>query len=98
MPYETCKGKSLENYGITAAIPSLSLSPESIQAMVDILLDAMDSEPFLVVEFIRKCVGKNLETWVSGGEKGAEELLAKLVLYLKQRRNKKDETKPFMVF
>jgi hypothetical protein len=58
----------------------------------------MDSEPFLVVEFVRNWVGKNLETWASGGEKGAEELLATLVLYLKQRRNKKDETMPFMVF
>lgn len=57
MPYETCKGKSLENHGITAAIPALSLSPENIQAMVHILLDAMDSEQFLVVEFIRNWVG-----------------------------------------
>ena len=50
MSYETCKGKSLGNYGIPAAIPALSLSPENIRAMVDILLDAMDSEPFPVVE------------------------------------------------
>ena len=46
MSYEICKGKSPGNYGIPAAIPALSLSPENIQAMVDILLDAMDSEPF----------------------------------------------------
>jgi|LSQX01.1.fsa_nt_gb hypothetical protein len=54
MSYGTCKGKSLENFGIPAALPALSLSPENIPAMVDILLDAMDTEPFLVVEFIRK--------------------------------------------
>ena len=98
MSYETCKGKSLGNYGIPAAIPALSLSPENIQAMVDILLDAMESEPFLVVEFIRKWVGKSLETCVSAGVKGTEGLVAKLVSYLKQRRNKKDETIPFMEF
>ena len=58
---------------------ALSLSPETIPALVDILLDTLDSDPELAVEFIKKRVGKNLEAWAGDGIEGADKLVSRLV-------------------
>ncbi len=64
---------------------ALSLSPENIPAMVGILLDTLDSDPALAVEFIKKRLGKNLEAWAGDGVEGADRLVSRLVPYLKKR-------------
>ncbi len=65
---------------------ALSLSPENIPAMVDILLDTLDSDPALAVEFIKKRLGKNLEAWAGDGVEGADRLVSRLVPYLNKRK------------
>ncbi len=83
LPCITGANSSLQNgfLGILSSGRSsaLSLSPETIPALVDILLDTLDSDPELAVEFIKKRVGKNLEAWAGDGIEGADKLVSRLV-------------------
>jgi len=57
---------------------ALSLSEESVEVLVGIMLETFDSDPDAVSEFIRKRVGKKLETWVKEGVEGADVLVSRL--------------------
>lgn len=71
----------------TGRSSALFLSPENVPYMVSILLDTLDSDPELAVNFIQKRVKKKLEVWFRDKVPGMEKLVSRLVPYLKQNKS-----------
>jgi len=62
-------------------------SSNSAAVLVCVLLDRLETEPGLVVDFMKKHVGKNLQKWVDNGVEGANTLVSRLVPYIKDKNN-----------
>jgi nitrate reductase alpha subunit len=63
---------------------ALSMSEKNIAVLVKMLIEAMDTNPGLAAEFIRKRVGKKVETWVKDGVEGANTLVSRLAHRMRQ--------------
>ena len=63
----------------------LLMSEENIAVLVKMLIEAMDTNPGLAAEFIRKRVGKKIESWVNHGVEGAATLVSRLVPYMEKQ-------------
>ena len=63
----------------------LSASKEAPAILVPVLIDKLESEPGLVVDFMKKHVGKKLQEWVDNGVEGADILVSRLVPYMEKR-------------
>jgi len=63
---------------------SLSLNGQQTKYLISLLLETMDTNPGLAAEFIRKRVGKKVETWVKDGVEGADALVSRLAHHMRQ--------------
>ena len=63
---------------------TLSLSKKNIPVLAGMLLEAMDTNPGLAAEFIKKQAGKKIETWVKDGVEGADVLVSRLAHRMRQ--------------
>ena len=70
---------------------TLSLSKKNIPVLAGMLLEAMDTNPGLAAEFIRKRVGKKVETWVKDGVEGANTLVSRLAHRMRQEEFVSDD-------
>ena len=67
---------------------ALSLSKKSVGALAGILVETMETNPCVAVEFVKKRVGKNIEAWVNDGVEGAATLVSRLVPYMEKQAGK----------
>jgi ankyrin repeat protein len=70
---------------------SLSLDRKQTKRLVSLLLETMETNPGVVLEFIRKRVGKKVETWVKDGVEGADILVSRLAHRMRQEEFVSDD-------
>ena len=66
----------------------LPASKEAPAILVSVLIDKLESKPGLVVDFMKKHVGKKLQEWVDNGVEGAATLVSRLVPYMEKQAGK----------
>jgi ankyrin repeat protein len=57
---------------------SMSLNHAQSGKVVEMLLETLETHPGTVIDFIKKRIGKNLDTWNRDGVRGVSELLARV--------------------
>ena len=63
-------------------------SNQSAMVLITVLLDRFETEPNLVVNFIKKSIGKKMEYWVKNDVEGANILVSRLVPYMEKQAGK----------
>ena len=63
----------------------LPASKETPTILVYVLLEKIETEPWIVVDFMKKHVGKKLQEWVDNGVEGADILVSRLSHQIRQK-------------
>lgn len=81
---EVLTGDIFKKNGLT-----IEISGQTAEVIVFLLNRQFETNPGLVVRFVKNILRGQLEKWVDEGVKGAEELVYKLVSHVKKRKNTK---------